>query len=176
MKCLFTKAVRFAAKAHEGQKRKYTGEPYILHPLAVAEIVRGVAPEHVELHVAAICHDVVEDTSFDIDDIDYRFGHNVACMVYDLTDISKPEDGNRAERIKAIDREHLSRGSADSKTIKLADLIHNTASIVKHDADFAKVYMEEKSLLLDVLGEGNITLLCRARVQVDDYFQKEMMV
>ena len=63
------KAIEFATKAHEGQVRKYTGEPYIVHPLEVAEIVKTV--EHTEeMLMAAVLHDTVEDTDTTIEDID----------------------------------------------------------------------------------------------------------
>jgi hypothetical protein len=71
-----------------------------------------------------------------------------------LTDVSKPTDGNRAKR-KNMDREHIAKASLQAKTIKLADLIDNTRSIVEHDPKFAKVYLTEKALLLEVLREGD---------------------
>jgi hypothetical protein len=79
-----------------------------------------------------------------------------------LTDVSKPEDGNRAER-KALDREYIANATPDAKTIKLADIISNCSSIIKHDPEFAKVYLEEKRLLLEVLTEGDERLLALAR-------------
>jgi hypothetical protein len=79
-----------------------------------------------------------------------------------LTDISRPNDGDRKIR-KAIDRNHLAGASARAQTIKLADLIDNSRSIVERDPDFAKVYLAEKRELLAVLTEGDETLLNRAR-------------
>jgi hypothetical protein len=92
----------------------------------------------------------------------------VACLVEMLTDVSKPEDGNRATR-KAMDREHTANASSQAKTIKLADLIDNTHSIVEHDPDFARVYMREKTRLLQVLSEGDPTLYRKATDLVIDY-------
>jgi hypothetical protein len=71
-----------------------------------------------------------------------------------MTDISQPQDGNRATR-KAIDREHTARAPAEAQTIKLADLISNSKSIMKHDPAFAKTYLEEKRLLLEVMTKGD---------------------
>jgi hypothetical protein len=79
-----------------------------------------------------------------------------------LTDVSRPEDGNRAAR-KAIDLAHTAKASPAAKTIKLADLIDNTRSIVERDPDFAKVYLQEKARLLEVLQEGDPTLMAMAR-------------
>ena len=161
------KAIEFATKAHEGQIRKYTGEPYIVHPLEVSDIVSTV--EHTEeMLMAAVLHDTVEDTDTTIEDIDREFGPIVAQLVDELTDVSKPEDGNRATR-KGIDREHSAQASAQGQTIKVADLISNTSSITEHDPDFAKVYMKEKALLLQVLDLADKNLLKKAQKMLDNW-------
>ena len=136
--------------------RKYTGEPYINPPAAVVELVRGVCHTQ-EVIAAAWLHDTVEDCGVDLREIHCLFGIDVARLVAMLTDVSKPEDGNRAAR-KAIDREHTARCTPAAATIKLADLIDNTRSIVERDPEFAKVYLAEKRLLLDVLRHGDKTL------------------
>ena len=104
MSRLVEKALQFATAAHEGQVRKYTGEPYIIHPVEVMEIVKTVSND-TAMHAAALLHDVVEDTDVTIEDIIREFGDDVAQLVDDLTDVSKPEDGNRKTR-KALDRAH----------------------------------------------------------------------
>lgn len=106
---------------------------------------------------AAWLHDVVEDTPTSIDTIRDQFGEQVAALVADLTDVSRPEDGNRKAR-KAIDREHTAKASPNAKTIKLANLIDNTRNIVARDPDFAKVYLCEKRQLLEVLRDGDSVL------------------
>jgi hypothetical protein len=82
------------------------------------------------------------------------FGADIAALVGWLTDVSKPEDGNRAHR-KAMDREHTAAAPAEAQTIKLADLISNSKSIMEHDPAFAKTYLEEKRLLLAVMTKGD---------------------
>ena len=142
-------AIAIATAAHEGQERRYTGEPYITHPLAVARKVAGVFPDALSV-TAAVLHDVVEDTDVTLDDLrDWGLGLGpfVACLVDDLTDVSRPKDGNRATR-KALDRAHIARAAPRAKLIKLADLMDNTRSILEHDPDFAPTYMAEKALLL----------------------------
>lgn len=158
----------FATAAHAavGQVRKYTFEPYIVHPTEVASIVVTV-PHTDEMLAAAYLHDVVEDTGVTIADIRAEFGEEVADLVGWLTDVSRPEDGNRAVR-KAIDREHTAGAPAGAQTVKLADLIANTRSIVKHDAAFAKTYLAEKRLLLEVLTRGDAVLMAEARATVGD--------
>lgn len=152
---LILEAYGFAKAAHEsiGQVRKYTKEPYINHPVEVMEILWDCGIRDPEVMQAALLHDVVEETRFSLVAL-WHFGKFVRGMVGDLTDISLPHHGNRAER-KRIDRDHISRGMPSSKTIKLADMISNSRSIVKHDPKFAKVYLPEKRLLLSVLKEGD---------------------
>lgn len=157
------KARVFATAAHAavGQLRKYTNEPYIVHPFEVAMTVKQVGGTP-EMIAAAFLHDVVEDTHVTLEVIEREFGPEVKEMVYFLTDVSRPEMGNRARR-KAIDREHISRADSRVQTIKLADIISNCTSIVKYDPGFAKVYLEEKRLQLKVLTKGDKILLDRAR-------------
>ena len=157
---LVDRALKFATIAHADQKRKYTGKPYIVHPIEVMQIVSTVKHDEAML-AAALLHDVVEDTDIDLDTIRDVFGDDVASLVDDLTDVSKPEDGNRKVR-KALDREHSAQASARAQTIKLADLISNSSDILENDPKFAKVYLAEKELLLEVLTEGDASLRERA--------------
>lgn len=152
------RALAFATAAHASidQRRKYTGEPYIVHPVAVAKLVKSV-PHTEAMVAAALLHDVVEDTPVAIEEIEAEFGHEVAELVGWLTDISKPKHGNRATR-KQRDLEHTRKAPADAKTIKLADLIDNTRTIKARDPGFWKVYRREKLALLRVLKEGDPNL------------------
>jgi (p)ppGpp synthase/HD superfamily hydrolase len=151
---IVTKAQVFATAAHAAVKhvRKYTGEPYINHPIHVMSIVKTV-PHTAEMLAAALLHDTVEDTGVTIELIEQEFGSEVANLVSWLTDVSKPTDGNRKVR-KTIDRKHTAKAPAAAKTVKLADLISNTQSIVKYDMNFAETYLEEKMELLSVLQHG----------------------
>ena len=161
---MLDEVLKFATMAHGDQKRKYTGEPYIVHPIAVSEIVKTV-PHTDEMIAAALLHDVVEDTPVTIQEIETKFGSKVAELVGWLTDTSRPEDGNRKTR-KSIDRLHSADAPAEAQTIKLADLIHNTKSIEKHDPHFWKVYKQEKIALLGVLTKGDPALRKIAQEQV----------
>jgi len=143
----------FAVHAHHGQVRKYVGEPYVTHPRAVAQIVHeaGLPDEAV---AAALLHDVVEDCNVSHADIEANFGKAIANLVLEVTDVSKPEDGNREIR-KALDRHHLAQASELGQSIKIADLIHNTASIVEHDPNFAVLYLYEKRAVLKILTKAD---------------------
>ncbi|MFK7914719.1 MAG: hypothetical protein AB8B93_12460, partial [Pseudomonadales bacterium] len=100
------------------------------------------------------------------------FGADVGYLVRFLTDVSQPQDGNRATR-KRLDRAHIAAGDARVHTIKLADLIDNSESITSHDPGFAKVYMTEKRALLEVLGDGNPELFARATDIVERWFERQ---
>jgi (p)ppGpp synthase/HD superfamily hydrolase len=153
-------ATLFAQFAHRKQKRKYTGEPYYVHLEEVAGLVQTAKDVDVNMIIAALLHDAVEDTWVPLWLVRVLFGSDVAGLVSDLTDASRPEDGNRAVR-KAIDRAHSAAASARAQTVKLADLLSNTRSITLHDAKFAKVYMAEKELLLALLTKGDRVLYAR---------------
>ncbi len=162
---LLDTALAVAVEAHDGQVRKYTGEPYALHPVAVARLVGEVFPD-VDAIGAAYLHDVLEDTDTTAADLLARgLGASMIRLVNELTDVSKPEDGNRATR-KALDRAHLARASCRAQTIKLADLLDNARSIINYDPDFAKVFMREKALLLEVLVDGMRPLFIQAAAAV----------
>jgi (p)ppGpp synthase/HD superfamily hydrolase len=107
----------------------------------------------------------VEDTGVSIELIRKEFGSEVSDLVGWLTDVSRPEQGNRAVR-KAIDRAHTAAAPAEAQTVKLADLIANTRSIVAHDEAFAKVYLAEKRQLLEVMTKGDSRLRERAMQQI----------
>ncbi len=171
-----TKARDFARQAHEaaGQLRKYTHEPYIVHPAAVAKLVASVTDDEAMI-CAAWLHDVVEDTHVSLQQITAEFGDDIAQLVSELTDVSRPKDGNRAAR-KQLDREHTRSASARAKTVKLADLIDNSRSITQHDPRFAKVYMAEKRELLNVLREGDSTLYALAEKIATDYYARASSV
>lgn len=156
----------FATAAHAavGQTRKYTGEPYVVHPIEVSELVASVGGTEAMV-AAALLHDVLEDTEVTVDLLEEQFGSKVADLVLWLTDISRPEDGNRSTR-KALDRQHSAAAPAAAQTIKVADLISNTRTIVEFDPGFAKTYLEEKRLLLEVLTRADPALLDQAKNQI----------
>ena len=149
-------ALKFAIEAHDRQYRKYTGEPYSCHCAEVGATLKAFhhSPEVV---AAGFLHDTIEDTDTTREDLVVQFGEEVAGLVVEVTDVSKPEDGNRAAR-KALDLMHLTNASFDGQTIKFADLISNTKNIAKHDPDFARIYLPEKEAILTTLDSGDPAL------------------
>jgi guanosine-3',5'-bis(diphosphate) 3'-pyrophosphohydrolase len=160
-------AMQFACHVHRGQKRKYTEQPYADHLAEVAGIVATVAHEITgtswcsfeQMIAVAWLHDCREDQGVTEETLVEKFGLNVA---YGVTQLSDLEVGNRATR-KSASRARLSAAPGWVQTIKYADLISNTSSIVMHDPNFAGVYLEEKRLLLDVMTSGHPGLLALAR-------------
>lgn len=165
------KAFKFAIKHHAEQKRKYTGEPYVVHLLAVSVTVYEHTRDPIAT-VAAILHDVVEDTPVTFEDVQREFGDEVAALVKEVSNVSKPEDGNRIAR-KKIDQDHFGSATARGQTIKLADLIDNSGSLIKHDPlGFGPTWMGEKRDLLKVLLKGDSALLEKANKIVKDYYER----
>lgn len=160
-------ARRFATEAHAraGQRRKYTDEPYIVHPAAVVELVRSVTHDDAML-AAAWLHDTVEDTSATQGDIEARFGARVASLVEMLTDSTPTAAKNRAARKLAHFR-HTASASPEAQTIKLADIIDNTRAIVRFDPDFARVYLVEKQIQIALLKEGDAQLWQQASTIIE---------
>ena len=121
-------AFEFAREAHCKQKRK-SGEPYILHPIAVARIIAEELELSTDAIIAAFLHDVVEDTDYTIDDIRAMFGNGVAFLVNVVTKQKKEE----YEHSKQIDnyQQMLSSVQYDIRAllIKLADRLHNMRTL-----------------------------------------------
>ena len=126
---LIKSAFQFGAKAHEGQKRKAGGD-YIWHPVAVAEILAEIQLDHESL-IAAILHDVVEDTPYTKEDIIEKFGRNVAEIVDGVTKLGKLEFDNPQEAQAENFRKMILAMSRDIRVIliKLADRLHNMRTL-----------------------------------------------
>lgn len=120
------KAFRFANAAHDGIKRK-SGEPYIIHPIAVAKIVAKDLGLGATSIVAALLHDVVEDTEYSVADIENMFGEKVARIVDGLTKLSGDFDSRQALTLKKM----LMTLSDDVRVIliKIADRLHNMQTL-----------------------------------------------
>lgn len=154
---MILRAARFAKEAHEGQVRKYSGLPYIIHPARVAGRAALLAGASEAIVAAAYLHDAVEDTDVTFEQVEALFGGEVGSLVFELT---TPRDlkGNRAER-KRQQRELLSVVSSTAKEIKMLDRIDNLGDLARDDSgDFARVYAKESMLLLSVIGDANRVL------------------
>ena len=140
----------FAINAHEGQVRKFTGEPYVEHCYAVAaNVFEYMAVPNPDMVKAAYLHDTVEDTDVTMEDIVQRFGDTVAEAVWYLT---KPESyvGNRSQR-KALDRARLGLAPPEVRMVKICDLMHNAPSIKKYDKPLWSTWRIEALELLGAM-------------------------
>jgi (p)ppGpp synthase/HD superfamily hydrolase len=129
MTALLSEAIEFATKAHAGQTRKFSGEPYINHPLRVYERVKSYNGNTDE-QLAAILHDVLEDTTATYDEIEERFGEDVAILVVELTNpyVASPDKNIRSMFMM----EHWEDMSEEAAFVKLCDRIDNLNDI-PHD-------------------------------------------
>ena len=152
------RAMLFAREAHKNHIRKYTNNPYVDHLAEVAGITATVLTDDFAI-ASAWLHDCVEDCGIKLPTIYEEFGNKVGYGVEMLSDL---ETGNRTER-KVASRKRLSNADGWVQTIKCADLISNTSSIVKHDPNFSVIYLKEKRLLLDVLDKADPHLISLAR-------------
>lgn len=137
---LILSAAKLASMAHKNQERKYTGEPYIVHPIAVATTVYRYGGSS-DMIAAAFLHDVLEDTDVPYRDIQQWTNQKVANMVNRLTDFG--EGKNRKERVANYTRQ-LSAAWPEVQTIKCADIMDNAPCIARHDPKFADTYLAEK--------------------------------
>jgi (p)ppGpp synthase/HD superfamily hydrolase len=152
------RAIKFAKEAHTGQKRKYSDEDYVEHPIRVAKKIAWIDNSTEDMVIAAILHDTVEDTDVSLQEINDLFGTKVADMVNGLTQADKisPEIGklSRVERMKA-NLEKLKKEPWEVKLIKLADRLDNlgVGKLIHLDAIgfFRRKYLKESKDLLEVL-------------------------
>lgn len=126
-------AASFAARKHKDQKRKGSdGEPYINHPIEVANLLVNVGKiDNGDMIVAALLHDTVEDCGVSFDEIEEKFGSVVANYVRELTD---DKSLPKAER-KRLQIEHAPHLSLAAKQIKLADKISNIRDVTENPPD-----------------------------------------
>ena len=131
---MIQKAFDFANEAHKGVRRR-SGEPYILHPIAVAKIVVSNIGLGYKSIVAALLHDVVEDTTYTVDDLRNLFGNKVAAIVEGLTKIKTVLDNEDKAEQKSMQAENFKRilltlnDDVRVVLIKLADRLHNCRTI-----------------------------------------------
>lgn len=156
-----TRALAFAAEAHANQRRKGAAqEPYINHLIEVLDLVaRATDGADTELLVAALLHDVVEDTHYSADEVARAFGARVAAIVVENSDnMALPKDERRRHRIAA-----MAAKSADARMVKMADVISNLRAIVVSPpagwgADRKLGYLEGCRQLIDA-GRGASAML-----------------
>jgi (p)ppGpp synthase/HD superfamily hydrolase len=171
----------FADKAHGEQKRKYTPERYIVHPVRVMQLCTRYTGE-LPLLAAALLHDVLEDTpvtkkellQFLLTIMKEEEAKTTTKLVDELTDVytkTAYPRWNRRKR-KAKESARIRNTSGESQTVKYADIIDNCKEIVEHDPDFAGVFLWECKSLLQVMNNGDAALRQEAVETVERCLQR----
>ena len=150
-------AYEFAKLAHYGQERKFTGEPYIVHPQETSEILWGVTDgkRPIEEYIAAILHDVVEDTDTTLEEIRRIFGQTVRDLVSELTNKRNIAGGKAAYLARK-----MNAMSGTALDIKLCDRLSNITGLedTRIPTSFCKRYMLETHYILENL-DRDLTLI-----------------
>lgn len=148
-------ALTFVFSRHDEQTRKSANIPYVIHPVRVASILRSVGFsefEHENLMIAALCHDLVEDTDTTCEEISNQFGEKVALIVDEL---SRPTTASKDEWIKTFETK-----SKGAKIIKMADRIDNLKDMPSSTWTSEKriKYAQQGELILKHCGSANLKL------------------
>lgn len=173
----------YATAKHRGMKRKYTGEDYIVHPISVANTISEDIYD-IDLIIAALLHDVVEDTDTTIDEIYELFGLAVAEIVFWVTtvdrEVTSPElldvlnkanedtiieyelmlesyKHNRAYR-KPVENRRMSLAPYKAQVLRLYDINHNLSQLSKDDARFCLLYINEKITMIETMKEEVVSM------------------
>ncbi|HYC87521.1 MAG TPA: HD domain-containing protein [Chryseosolibacter sp.] len=166
----------FTTEAHGTQTRRYSRDPYIVHPMRVMTTCRNYSTD-LSMLCAAILHDVLEDTPVTKSDLENFLrrlmpgpqAEKTLQLVVDLTDVytraSFPALNRRARREKEAER--LSHTHPDAQTVKYADILDNT-DVAANDPDFARTFLRECMVILDKMKDGHPQLRQRAITRVKE--------
>ncbi len=163
----FIQAASFAAKKHSRQKRKGADEePYINHPLEVANLLANVGKiEDYDILIAAILHDTIEDTETTKEEITELFGREVCEMVLEVTDDkSLPKAERKQKQI-----EHAPHLSTGAKLIKLGDKSSNIRDVTENPPDF---WSAERRLEYILWGEKVVAGVRGVNKNLEQYFDE----
>jgi len=163
-------ALTFVFSRHDEQKRKSANIPYVIHPIRVALILRSVGFsefKHENLMIAALCHDLIEDTETTFEELSDQFGKQVALIVDEL---SRPDNINKDEWINTFETK-----SMEAKVIKMADRIDNlkdmSSSKWRHETQIK--YAQQGELILKHCGHVNLKLAGILKRSIQEALQNE---
>jgi len=166
----FWNALTFVFSRHDKQTRKSASIPYVIHPVRVALILRSVGFSEFEqenLMIAALCHDLIEDTDTTFEDISKQFGEKVALIVSEL---SRPNNANKDEWINTFKTKSL-----EAKIIKMADRIDNLKDMPSSMWTREKQikYAHQGDLILKYCGNANLELAELLKIVIQEVLQNE---
>jgi guanosine-3',5'-bis(diphosphate) 3'-pyrophosphohydrolase len=167
---IIAKALAYAARCHNGQKRKDDITPYFYHCAFVMYLVQKHCLATPEMLCAAALHDTVEDCDITIEDIQKEFGSVIALYVAGLTNIytkSNYPAMNRKER-KLAECSRLAACCDEVRQIKLCDRLANLIDMEALDAGFRRKFIEETKWLLEAIGDSHSALAEEIRKMIND--------
>ncbi len=159
----YWKALTYAVEKYDKLKRKSSKIPYIIHPLRITLILRAVGYSEFneeDLMIAAIFHDLIEDTEIKSAEIKEKFGEKVALIVEEL---SKPEDKDKEDWLK-----NFGRASKEAKVIKMADRIDNLMEMETWSLERKKTYAKQGKIILNKCGDSNEQLAQILKEKISD--------
>ena len=160
----YWKALNFALIKYGDLRRKSGDIHYFIHPLRITLILRAAGFsefENEKMMIAALFHDLVEDTDISLSEIENKFGRNVASIVSEVTIPIKTE--------KDVYLENLKNASVEAKIIKLADRIDNLIDLPKSfwPINKQKSYAEQAKIILESCGDANSKLALRLKQEIE---------
>lgn len=165
MESLYKKALKFAYQAHQGQTRKFSGDPYIFHPIRVANLVAKVIHDNtIEYYQSvALLHDTVEDCNVCVIDLE-NIHSGISSDILYLTKLPKKSNENR-KMFLARNNAILADAPHPVRIIKLCDRIDNIMDIPSSEMKNMQYYLEEGDALLEAICHG------LSKELIDTYFR-----
>ena len=159
----YCRAITFAFSKYGELKRKSQNIPYVVHPIRINAILRAAGfneNDNEEMMIAALFHDLIEDTETPIDEIETQFGTKIASIVMELT---KPEKGNKDEWLK-----NFESASKEAKIIKMADRLDNLIDMTTESWKIKKQksYAEQAKIILEKCGSAHSEIALKLQEEI----------
>lgn len=167
----------FASKAHGNQQRKYSPQPFIVHPVRVMQTC-SMFTSNVCILSAALLHDVLEDTEVTKEELQVFLNETLSSadaqrtldIVIELTDeyTKTTYPGWNRKKRKEMEAERIEKTSPAAQTVKYADILDNCDEIVSCDPQFARVFLRECKMILKKIKKGNPELYKKVTQRVNE--------
>ena len=163
----YCNAITFAFSKYGELKRKSQNLPYVVHPIRITAILRAAGfteNENEDLMIAALFHDLIEDTETPLEEIEAQFGTKIASIVMELT---KPEKGNKEVWLKSFES-----ASNEAKIIKMADRLDNLIDMTSESWKIKKQksYAEQAKIILEKCGSVNDEIALKLNEEIEKKF------
>ncbi len=160
----YCRAITFAFTKYGELKRKSQNIPYVVHPIRITAILRAAGfneNDNEEIMIAALFHDLIEDTDTPIEVIRNQFGTKVASIVIELT---KPEKGNKDKWLRTFES-----ATIEAKIIKMADRLDNLIDMTTESWKIKKQksYAEQAKIILETCGSANDELALKLNEEIE---------